>query len=283
VVDTVRLRRDRTDERTPQRLIPAGDESTIDRGSPVPLYFQLARLLSEEIVKGHRAPGERLASEPEIGSRFRVSRPTVRLALQRLESEGLIERIKGRGTFIADSRERSWLLQSSEGFFHEEVERLGFAVSDTVLRAEVAQLPTWAAEALGLPEQSHGAILERLRYVDGRVALHVSDFLPVHLAAAVLSLRERGGSLYERLEEREGVTVYGGRRTLEATFAESEIAGMLDIRARTPIIFIESVAWGNDLQPFHCFQTWLRTDRIRIEVQVAQSSGPVPPQASPRG
>jgi GntR family transcriptional regulator len=105
----------------------------------------------------------------------------------------------------------------------------------------------------------------------------------VHLAAAVLSLRERGGSLYERLEEREGVTVYGGRRTLEATFAESEIAGMLDIRARTPIIFIESVAWGGDLQPFHCFQTWLRTDRIRIEVQVAQSPGPVPPQASPRG
>jgi hypothetical protein len=51
-----------TDERTHQRLIPAGDESTIDRGSPVPLYFQLARLLTEEIVKGHRTPGERLAS-----------------------------------------------------------------------------------------------------------------------------------------------------------------------------------------------------------------------------
>jgi GntR family transcriptional regulator len=264
-------------------VIPAGDESTIDRASPVPLYFQLARLLSEEIVKGRRAPGERLASEPEIGARFRVSRPTVRLALQRLESEGLIERIKGRGTFVADARERSWLLQAPEGFFHEEVERLGLAVSDTVLRAEVAQLPPWAAEALGLPEGSQGAILERLRYVDGRVALHVSDFLPVHLATAALSLRERGGSLYDRIEERAGLTVHGGRRTVESTLAEPELAGMLDVRPRTPLLFIQSVAWARDMQPFHCFQSWLRTDRIRIDVQVARSSGPAGRQAAGRG
>src|SRR4029077_20347359 len=84
-------------------FVPANDDARIDRSSPIPLYFQLARVLTEEIVKGERQPGERLASEPAIGDRFQVSRPTVRLALQRLEAEGLIERIKGRGTFIADA------------------------------------------------------------------------------------------------------------------------------------------------------------------------------------
>lgn len=254
-------------------FVPANDDARIDRSSPIPLYFQLARVLTEEIVKGERQPGERLASEPAIGDRFQVSRPTVRLALQRLEAEGLIERIKGRGTFIADARERSWLLQSSEGFFHEEVERLGFAVTDKVLRAEVAELPHWAADALGVPDGTEGAILERLRYVDGRVALHVSDFLPAHLVDAALSLRDEEGSLYDRLEQRAGLTVDGGRRTLEATQAETAVAEMLEIAAGTPLIFIESVAWGRDLQPFHCFQTWLRTDRIRIEVQVMRSPG----------
>jgi len=147
----------------------------------------------------------------------------------------------------------------------------------------VAQLPPWAAEALGLPEGSQGAILERLRYVDGRVALHVSDFLPVHLAPAALSLRERGGSLYDRIEERAGLTVHGGRRTVESTLAEPELAGMLDVRPRTPLLFIQSVAWARDMQPFHCFQSWLRTDRIRIDVQVARSSGPAGRQAAGRG
>ena len=187
----------------------------------MPLYFQLARLLTEEIVKGHRAPGERLASEPEIGSRFRVSRPTVRLALQRLESEGLIARVKGRGTFIADSRERSWLLQSPEGFFHEEVERLGFAVSDTVLRAEVAQLPGWAAGGARPPRRG-GTILERLRTLTAGWRC-MSDFLPVRRRPP-RSLRERGGSLYDRLEE-EGIAVFGGRRTLEAAQASRTSRG----------------------------------------------------------
>jgi GntR family transcriptional regulator len=251
--------------------MPASDESKIDRSSPVPLYFQLARLLTEDIVKGRQVPGDRLASEPAISERFGVSRATVRLALQRLDSEGLIERIKGRGTFIADPRERSWLLQSSEGFFHEEVDRLGFDVTDNVLRAEVAPLPHWASDALALPERSHGVVLERLRYVDGRVALHVTDYLPTHLADSALSLKDEGGSLYDRLEEREGLTVYGGRRTLVAAHAEPDLAKQLEIGPRTPLIFVESVALSSDLQPFHCFQAWLRTDRIRVEVQVIRS------------
>jgi GntR family transcriptional regulator len=93
----------------------------IDRSSPLPLYFQLARLLTEDIVRGRFSPGDRLTSEPDIGDEFGVSRATVRQALQRLESDGLIQRIKGRGTFVSGSREHSWLLQSSGGFFHEEV------------------------------------------------------------------------------------------------------------------------------------------------------------------
>jgi len=251
------------------------DSDKIDRRSPVPLYFQLSRLLSEEIVKAGWTPGERLASEPEISTQFGVSRATVRQALQRLEDEGLVERLKGRGTFIADPRERSWLLQSSEGFFHEEVERMGFDVKSKVIRAEVVALPHWAAEALGLPEGTRGALLQRLRYVNGLVALHVTDYLPEHLAETALTLEREDVSLYDRLRERDGLTVYGGRRTLEATRAEADVAGLLEAKPSTPLIFIESVSWDSDLQPFHCFQTWLRTDRIRIEVQVVRSQAGV--------
>jgi GntR family transcriptional regulator len=95
----------------------------IDRQSPVPLYFQLAGLLTEDITRGRWSPGDRLVSEAEMCDSYGVSRATVRQALLRLENEGLIQRMKGRGTFIADSRHRSWLLQSSEGFFHDEVGR----------------------------------------------------------------------------------------------------------------------------------------------------------------
>jgi GntR family transcriptional regulator len=251
--------------------VAPSDISRIDRSSPVPLYFQLSRLLTEDIVRHRWARGERMMSEPELSSHFGVSRATVRQALQRLESEGLTRRIKGRGTFVAESRERSWLLQSSGGFFHEEVDRLGLNVTSKVLRAEVGPLAHWPAETLGRPVGSDGVILDRLRYVDGRVALFVADYLPPHLADSALSLGQQDGSLYDRLEEREGVTVYGGRRTLEALKAEQPIADLLEVKLRTPLIFIESISWDAELRPFHAFQLWLRTDRIRVEVQVTRT------------
>src|SRR6202020_1886987 len=91
------------------------DRGTIDRRSPMPLYFQLARLLIDDINSGRWQAGERLPSESEICERYGVSRATVRQALLRLENEGMIQRLKGRGTFISDARHRSWLGQATHG------------------------------------------------------------------------------------------------------------------------------------------------------------------------
>jgi GntR family transcriptional regulator len=250
--------------------ISPSPSSKIDRRSPVPLYFLLARVLTEEITSGRWVAGDRISSEPEICEAYGVSRATVRQALLRLENESMIERFKGRGTFVADSRNRSWMLQSSEGFFHDEVGRFGVNVTSTILRAEVAPLPHWATEALNLPDGSDGVILERLRYIDGKVMLHVSDYLLPRYAHAALSLKDRDGSLYDRLATEAGVTVAGGRRILEATRAAENIAKLLDVGQRAPLLLIESVSWDDNQQPFHCYHSWLRTDRIPIEIEVTR-------------
>ena len=100
----------------------------------------------------------------------------------------------------------------------------------------------------------------------------MADYLPAQFADAALSLSdEEDGSLYDRLEQQTGTTVYGGRRTLEAVHAEARVTEMLGVKSRTPLMFIESVSWDAELQPFHAFQSWLRTDRIRVEVQVTRT------------
>jgi GntR family transcriptional regulator len=250
----------------------AGQEK-IDRRSPMPLYFQLARMLTDDIARGRWKPGDRLASEAEICDDYGVSRATVRQALLRLENEGMIQRFKGRGTFVADSRHRSWLLQSPEGFFHGELGRFGLNVTSRVLRAEVTTLPGWASQALGLPENSDGAVLERLRFLDGNVALHVTDYLLPRYASVVLSLRERDASLYDALSHELGVTVHGGRRLIEATHAPAAIAKLLEVGPRAPLLLIDSTSWDGDHEPFHCFQSWLRTDRVPVEIEVSSAQG----------
>jgi GntR family transcriptional regulator len=248
------------------------NSETIDRRSPMPLYFQLARLLTGEISVGRWRAGDRLPSEAEICDTYGVSRATVRQALLRLENEGLIQRLKGRGTFIADPRQRSWMVQSSEGFFNDEVGRAGLDVTSRILRAELVPLPRWASQALTLDDDSYGAVLERLRFINGQVALHVTDYLLPRYEHAAVSMRDRDGSLYDRLREEAGVWVHGGRRIIEATCASVGVATLLEVGPRTPLLLIESVSWNARLEPFHCYQSWLRTDRLTIEIEVARSA-----------
>jgi GntR family transcriptional regulator len=246
--------------------------ATIDRASPVPFYFQLAELLEEEIVAGRWAPGARVPSENELGSRYGLSRTTIRQALARLEQEGLVSRKKGRGTFVADSRPRTWLIQSAEGFFHDEFLRAGHSVTSRVLRFERGKLPLWASDALALPAGEEGLIIERLRSVDGLVALYVVNCLPPFLADAVDGL-EANESLYRRLAERRGITVVGGSRSLEAVSAGPKLAELLEFNAGDAVAYIESLMFDQNDRPIDCYRAWLRTDRMRLDITISAGRG----------
>lgn len=240
---------------------------SIDRRSPIPLYFQLKKLLEEEIAAGRLAPGDRLPSEPAICAQFVVSRTTVRQALAELESDGLIRREKGRGTFIAEPRSNSWHLQSAQGFF-DEAARHGHEIRSRVLRLDVAPLPRWAADALRLPPASPGVRLERLRFVDERPVMYVVNHLPPQLSETLLAADLEHGSLYRTLEERERLSVVGGVRVVEAVTAEEELASLLEVAPGAAVLLVESVSWQDERRPFECYRAWHRADRTKIEVQV---------------
>jgi GntR family transcriptional regulator len=239
----------------------------IDRRSPVPFYFQLKQLITDEIRGGGWAPGERIPSEHELCEHFAVSRTTVRQALSELVSEGLLVKEKGRGTFVAEPRSSSWFLQSSHGF-HDEATRAGRQVTSRVLRREVAPLPPWAAQALDLPADSSGVTLARLRSVDGELVMYVESHLIEELADLVLETELEAGSLYGALQAERGLEVSGGRRIVEATTARDELASLLEIEPGAAVLQVEAVSWDATLRPFECYRAWHRSDRTTIEVQV---------------
>ena len=74
---------------------------SIDRESPVPLYYQLKQLIAKQITEGEWLPGDMLPTEEQLQEQYGLSRTTVRQALKELEIEGLISRYRGRGTFVA--------------------------------------------------------------------------------------------------------------------------------------------------------------------------------------
>ena len=90
-------------------------DNGIDRDSPIPYYYQLSEILREQINSGRLVAGDQLASEPALCEHYGVSRTVVRQALGDLESEGAIQRMKGRGTFVAAPKMVEHLADDSPG------------------------------------------------------------------------------------------------------------------------------------------------------------------------
>jgi GntR family transcriptional regulator len=252
----------------------------VDRRLPVPLYFQIERQIEQQILGGRAKPGSRVPPEPDLAEHLGVSRSVVRQALTRLEQGGLLSRRPGRGSFVTEKQRRSWRLEGSEGFFQDEVERLGRSVVSRVLRCQVELLPSWAVEALQLEPAASGVVLERLRYVDGLVALYDLNYLPERFASAVLPLKDDPhGSLYRVLEEEYGLVVEHGVRIVDAVIAGGRFAELLEVERTAPLITLEAVDLDGDLEPFDCYRTWVRPDRVKLEVQVTPTRRRAPGSA----
>lgn len=98
----------------------------------VPRYQQVKNLIIKRISKGDLKPSDRVPSEHELVEAMNVSRMTANRALRELNDEGWVERVAGRGTFVANRRARSHLLEVRN--IADEIVRRGHAHSATVLK-----------------------------------------------------------------------------------------------------------------------------------------------------
>jgi DNA-binding GntR family transcriptional regulator len=88
----------------PEREVGVSGPITIDRTSPVPLYFQLAQHFESGIRSGALKVGARLENEVQLAEMLGLSRPTVRAAFLYLANKGLVVRKRGAGTLVANER-----------------------------------------------------------------------------------------------------------------------------------------------------------------------------------
>lgn len=209
------------------------------RENATALYRQIALRLRDEIAAGLYEPSGRLPAESKIGSRFAVSRVTVRLALDLLETEGLIERRKGKGTFTADKRMRHPLdtLRS----FHESLKLQGLAASMRHIRAALAVPPRDLHDQFG----PHCLLVERLHLVDGGPVALGRSLLPSSLAGYDWEGAQRT-PIYSVLQEVVGKPVCGADIEVKATAAEGDAAVLLEVRPGTPLLVMERRSFFDD-------------------------------------
>jgi GntR family transcriptional regulator len=83
-------------------------------------------------------------------------------------------------------------------------------------------------------------------------------------------------SLYRVLEERPGVVISRGRRSVEAALASDHVAKLLGIASGAPVMVLRCVSHDNRDRPVETFVAYHRSDRSRFEVDLGRASaGPV--------
>ena len=211
-----------------------------------------------------------------------MSRTVVRQALAELETEGVIERVKGRGTFLAQHRTGESLVASLTGL-SEDVAARGSSLRSLVQRLEV--VPADEHVAAELEQGAPVVVLERLRFVDEEPWALVTGFLPFDLVPGLVHEDLSNRFLYALLEHGYGLQLRRGRRSVGGTVAGAALARNLGLSAGDPVLVLRSTVYGNAGsgtrdRPVEMFAAYHRGDRSRFEVNLTRStttSGPPEP------
>lgn len=240
----------------------------IDRHSAAPMYDQLRQLIVDGITRDGLLPGDPLPGEHRLCERYGISRTVVRQALAQLEHEGLVERVKGKGTFVSRPRTSESLVHTLVGLY-DDVERRGGHVHSDVLRHERTTADDEVARALDVPVGAPVVALERLRHVDREPWSLSTTWMPEAVGVVTLGVDLSERSLYRLLSDN-GIIATSGVRSAEATVATHEQALHLGVSAGSALLRLRSVSRDDDGTPMEYFVAYHRGDRSRFEFQLQQ-------------
>jgi GntR family transcriptional regulator len=236
----------------------------------LPLYVQIESALRQRIRSGHYPAGGRFPTDEKLCVEFKVSRATVRLALDALHRDGLIVRYPGRGTFVNDLRDRVQVLR-----FEGSVERVlahgdGAGTEHFVVDRVVG--PPTSLEASELKVEP-GRLVLRLTGFRRRKRQrlgHVVITLP-EATGALLDVREGHGypSIAALLIERLGLKICEMRQVISAALANPAIAKALGIPVGAPLLTIRRTHYGVGGTPLELAVTSYPADKYQYEATIA--------------
>ena len=213
---------------------------TIDRTSPVPLYYQLAQELQRLIRSDTLPAGSRLTNEIAMADRLGVSRPTMRRAIQYLVDRGLLVRKRGVGTQVVRSQVSRSLELSS---LYDDLQEAGREPRTEVLFAGTVEADDTVADALGVKRGSDVFELRRLRFADDEPIALLTNYLPPDLLQVEPEAFEKSG-LYDLIRSA-GVHIRVADQSIGAANAAPTEAGLLGEKKGSALLTMTRVAYDD--------------------------------------
>ncbi len=244
-------------------------ERTLDKNVPIPLYFQLEKLILEEIESGAYPVGSMIPTEKELSQMFDISRTTVRQAITDLVQKEQLYRIKSKGTFVSRPKISQEFIQSILSF-NEDVMHAGRTPSTEVLDLKIVRLPQEIAVQMGLAADTNAIYLYRKRYADADPIVRVETYLPYDTCSFLLEHDFTRESLYDVLSTQDNTKVTRIKRLCEARPANSEDVAVLGIKRGRPIQHFNSFGYTRHGKLVEFSIARYRGDQSKFQVEISR-------------
>lgn len=233
-------------------------------------HSQISQWLKQKIDDGVFKPEDKLPSENELAKKFDVSRVTIRRALQSLESESIIYRCQGLGSFVSDNRVSQNLVKLTD--FHEDMAKAGLAASSGVKKFITVDAPDWLIQPLQIEQGNKVFQIDRLRLGDGEPIAFDSTWLPI-LYGQLLNEKDLAEStIYNILETGYDIPVIKGCYRLSAAAADKQLSNELQVDEGSPLFLIDRISYTIGNKPLYYQKRYYRNDKVIYEMTLERSS-----------
>jgi GntR family transcriptional regulator len=236
---------------------------------PMPLYFQIKSIIRSKILSNELKARDLLPSEADLSKEYNVSRGTVRQALSDLINEGLIYRLRGKGTFV---REGAGLRQLR---FKGTIENLITSAREgkiKVLEYKEVIPPPHVVKFLQTETTQMVFQLELIFSSSKGPTRYTVFYLPPNLGKMISrnELKETT-EIILLAEERSKTKIHHAHQSVNITLADPKTAKYLSIKERTPIFVMERHYYARNRSPIFMSISYCRPDLYKFQIELTRT------------
>ncbi|NFB22079.1 trehalose operon repressor, partial [Clostridium botulinum] len=211
-------------------------------------YLTIYNEISNKIENNKIQSGEKLSSENEMMKEYNVSRDTIRKALNLLESNGYIQKVKGKGSFVLDINKFDFPVSGLTSF-KELSTRMGVESNTLVKELKLIKPDNFLMKQLNLSKNDDVWKVIRVREIDNKKIILDKDFFNKKYVP-LLTKDICENSIYEYLENELGLKISFAKKEITVQQATQEDKSYLDFENYNMIVVVKNYIYLDDMSLF---------------------------------
>jgi GntR family transcriptional regulator len=234
-----------------------------DREEDKPAYQRIQDAIRQRIERGELTPGAPVDSERELARIHGVSPMTARHALAELQREGLVERHRGAGTFVAPPKIQFNKLTG----FTENMASRSLPARSRMLSSTITDAEHDVSAKLGLSPTSRLVVVQRLRLGGNEPFALETCYLAAEEFGELVNAPLERGSIFGALEREHGIQLVHADEEIDATTADAKTAELMDIPRGAPLLRIRQLIYSSQGRAVLYVYGLYRSDRHTLRIR----------------